>query len=38
MNSFFVEHSVAAARNNDDSGHFKQNLGVPVPTNIGVKF
>jgi hypothetical protein len=37
-NSFFVEHSVAAIRNNDHLNHLKQNLGFPVPTNIGMKF
>jgi len=37
-NSFFVEHSAAAARNNKKFGHFKRNLEFPAPTNIGVKF
>ena len=37
-NSFFVEHSVAAARNNKHLGHLKQNLEFPLQTHIGVKF
>jgi len=37
-NSFFVKNSAAAACNNNHLGHLKQNLGFPVPTNIGVKF
>jgi len=37
-NSFFVEHSVAAARNNKHLRNLKQNLEFPVPTHIDVKF
>jgi hypothetical protein len=36
--SSFVEHSAAAARNNNHLGHLKQNLEFPVPNNIGVEF